>query len=165
MLKWILTACGAVVVVAFIVWQVNSVKTSYVNGLDAYQGMENRQYIFERDCYIFKLKDRDTPLPLVADHEAEPALPSEVSPKYVGTDQPGVRILGLARVGDRVKIASVRREVGRGRTHITYEILFLDEDQRPYPRLDADLILDHDPEAEGKAPQLLPAYLIEAVMH
>ncbi|HVW20922.1 MAG TPA: hypothetical protein VHC86_06870 [Opitutaceae bacterium] len=165
MFKWILTAGGALVLVAFIVWQVNSVKTSYVNGLEAYRGMQDRQYIFERDCYIFKLKGRSTDLPLVADHEREAALPAEVAQKYVGADLPGVRILAIAHVGDRVKVASVRREQGREGTHITLEMLFLDEDQRPYPRLDADLILDHGPEAEGKAPQPLPIYLIGAVMH
>src|SRR6185312_9443924 len=133
MFKWILAAAAAVLLVVFIIWQVNSVKTSYVNGLDAYQGMQDRQYIVERDCYIFKLKDRDTELPLVADHEVESALPPEVEQKYVGADLPRVRILGIAHVGDRLKIASVRREEGRKGTHLTLEMLFLDEDQRPYP--------------------------------
>lgn len=165
MLKWIVGAIVAAFLVAFVIKQRDSVKTAYVNGLAPYESLPGRQYIFERDCYIFKFKARDSEFPLVGDSRVVPLLPSEVSEKYVGADLPGVRILDVCRVGDRFRIASVRRDTGRNFTHITFEILFLDEDARKYPRLDAYYIMDHSPEEEGRAPALLPSYAVEAVMH
>lgn len=160
MLKWILATACAAALAAFIWWERGQTKTSYVNGLPAYESIAGRRYIFERDCYFFKFKDRPTDFPLVADHALVEALPAEVSPRYIGADLPGVRILGIVRVGERVKIASVRRDIHRHDTTITFEIVFLNEDDHPYPRLDASLLLDHTPENEGRAPVFLPAYAV-----
>ena len=52
----------------------------------------------------------------------------------------------------------------RRRTQITFEIVFLNVDGRPYPRMDAYWILDHTPEQHGAAPTILPDYAVERVM-
>jgi hypothetical protein len=44
-------------------------------------------------------------------------------------------------------------------------LLFLDEAERKYPRIDAYFIMDHSPEARGEAPSLLRAYAVERVKY
>jgi hypothetical protein len=167
-MKWFIAAAAAVLLVGFVFWQLNSTKTAYVNGLSQYNQLPGREYIFQRDCYIFKFKRHNTEWPLVGANVpgavmSVPALPAEVSTKYVAAALPEVRILDLARVGDRFKIISVRRETSRRGTHITFEILFINETERRYPRLDAFWILDHTPEQRDEAPLLLPDYAVERV--
>jgi hypothetical protein len=164
MLKWIV---GAIVLVAlavgFVRLQRNAVKTSYVNGLPLYTDLPGQEFIFERDCYVFEFRDRSSDWPLVGTHLTVPLLPAEVDPAKVGADLPGVRILGLARIGDRFRIVSVRRDESRQGTTITFEILFMDETARPYPRLDAYWIMDHAPEKRGRAPSILLTYAVPRV--
>lgn len=169
MTKWIMAAAGALLLAGFIYWQANSVKTTYVNGLPQYSQLPDREYIFERDCYIFKFKAHDTVWPLVgANSPGAPmsvsALPAEVSPKYVGADLPAVRILDIAHTGDRFRIVSVRRDASRRATHITFEIVFLNVEGRLYPRMDAYWIMDHTPEQHDAAPTILPDDAVARVM-
>ncbi len=168
LMKWIIAAAAAVLLIGFVYWQLNSTKTAYVNGLPQYNQLPGREFIFQRDCYIFKFKRHNTEWPLVGANApgsvmSVPALPAEVSPQYVGAALPEVRILDLARIGDRFKIISVRRETSRRGTHITFEILFINEAERRYPRLDAFWILDHTPEQRDEAPTILPDYAVERV--
>ena len=157
-MKWILLGGIVVLFGGLVFWRSHSSKSEYVNGLVAYRDLPNRQYIFERDCYIFKFKDQNTDWPLVASHLTVPDLPEEVTDQNVGADLPKVRILGVARTGDRFKIVSVRRDTKGGAQDITFEILFMDEATRKYPRLDAFWIIDHSAEAQGLAPSLRPDY-------
>jgi hypothetical protein len=159
-MKWILAAAAAVLVAAFVLMQRNGVKTAYVNGLPAYNQLPGREFILQRDCYIFKFKDRATDWPLLADHAVVPALPEKVEDSRVGTETDQVRILATARVGSLVRIVSVRRDESRTATSITFEVLFLDERDRPYPRVDTFLLLDHSPEKDGKPPQFLARYVV-----
>jgi len=169
MSKWILAAVAALLLAGFLYWQSNSVKSEYVNGLPQYNRLPDREYIFERDCYIFKFTDHDTEFPLVGVNlpgtaVRVPQLPAEVSPKYVGASLPGVRILDIAHTGDRFRIASVRRDTRHHHSTITFEILFVDEPAHRYPRLDAYWILDHTPEQHGAAPSILPDYAVPRAM-
>ena len=67
-MKWLLIAAAVVVAAGLFFTQTHSTKTAYLNGLPLYRDLPNRQFIFERDCYIFKLKAQDTDWPLVATH-------------------------------------------------------------------------------------------------
>jgi hypothetical protein len=159
-MKWLLIALGVALVAALVFWQANSSKTAYLNGLPLYRDLPNRQFIFECDCYIFKLKDHDTDWPLVATQLTVPELPAEVTENNVGADLPAVRILGIAHIGERFKIVSVRQDKNRRGSKITFEILFLDEASHKYARMDADDIMDHAPEAEGLAPTIRPDFAV-----
>jgi hypothetical protein len=161
-MKWLLAAIVAALLAVGVYQQLNSVKTTYVNGLTPYTTLPGRGYILERDCYIFKLKRDDTSFPLLGAHETVPELPADVKEANIGADLPGVRILGVLRVGDHFRIVSVRRDKSRTRTTVTFEILLDNEDSRPYPRLDAYWILDHSPEKDGGAPSVMTDY---AVLH
>ena len=166
-MKWFIVAAATTALLAgFVFWQLNSTKTAYVNGLPQYNQLPGREFVFQRDCYIFKFKRHNTEWPLVGANVpgaviSVSALPAEVSPKYVGAALPEVRIMDLARVGDRFKIISVRRETSRRGTQITFEILFINEAERRYPRLDAFWILDHTPEQRDEAPLILADYAVE----
>lgn len=169
MRKWPWVVVGVLLVAVFVYWQSNAVKTTYVNGLPQYNRLPDREFIFERDCYIFKFKAHDSVWPLVGANVpgaslSVPELPAEVSPKYVGADLPAVRILDIAHTGDRFRIVSVRRDASRRATQITFEIVFLNVEGRLYPRLDAYWIMDHSPEQHGAAPAILPDYAIERAM-
>jgi hypothetical protein len=160
MFKRLLVAIAVIIVGVFVWWQGNLSKTSYVNGVVPYDALLNRQFIFERDCYIFDMDSHHADWPLVGDHTVVPSLPADVNEKNIGASLPGVRILDVVRVGDRFKIFNIRRDQDKSGTHITFELLFLDEDARRYPRLDAFWIMDHAPESKGEAPGLLEAYAI-----
>jgi hypothetical protein len=162
-MKWFLIALGLGLAAFFFVSQRNATKTSYVNGLPEYNQLPNREYIFEQDCYIFKFKQRDTSWPLVGAHDGVPALPESVDPKNIGADLPDVRILDIVRAGARFKLVSVRRDENREGTTITFEILFLDEAERKYARLDAFYLLDHSPEKTGAAPKFIERYAVPRV--
>lgn len=168
MTKWFVALAAAGLLTGFVYWQVNAIKTSYVNGLTQYNQLPGKEFIFERDCYIFKFKRQDTVWPLVGANVpgaalSVPELPAEVAPQFVGADLPAVRILDLARTGDRFQIISVRRDESRRGTHVTFEILFTNETGHRYPRLDAYWILDHTPEQRGEAPLILSDYAVERV--
>ena len=152
----------AILVAGLLFWHSHSVKTAYVNGLPAYRDLPGREFIFERECYIFKLKNRATDWPLVGDHLVVPELPAEVTSANIGADLPGVRILGLAHVGERFRLVSVRQETQGAQQHLSFEILFDEEASHPYTRMDADLIMDHAPEAQGLAPALRPEYAVDS---
>jgi hypothetical protein len=169
MTKWIIAAVVALLLAGFIYWQANSVKTTYVNGLPQYTRLPGREFIFERDCYIFKFKAHGTVWPLVGANVpgaaiSVPDLPAEVSPKYVGADLPAVRILDIAHTGDRFRIVSVRRDASRRATQVTFEIVFLNVDGRFFPRLDAYWIMNHAPEQHDAAPAIFPDYAVERAM-
>lgn len=163
MFKWLLLAGAVVAVAVFAMVQRNAVKVTYVNGLPLYNQLPNQEYIFQRDCYIFKLEDRDTSYPLVGTRESVPELPAEVSEEHVGKTVNGARILGLAKLGDRFRIISVRREQRRKETFVTFEILFVDEAERKYPRLDAFFLLEHPPANEERAPQIRETFAVRRV--
>jgi hypothetical protein len=168
MKKWIWVIIITVLIAGFVVWQRSGTKTAYVNGLPEYTNLPNREYIFERDCYLFKFNDRNTSYPLVGANAPEtglsvPELPQEVTEKNIGLKTDKVRILEVVRTGSRFKIISVRRDENKKATTITFEILFMDEAQRKYPRMDAYYIMDHSPEALGKAPSILLGYAVERV--
>lgn len=154
-MKWIVGLLLLAFVGGFYWYESGSVKSSYVNGLPEYRSLPNRQYILEQDCYIFKLLGHNTDWPLVGTHDQVPDLPAEVSARNVGATFAGVRIIDVARVGSQFKLMSVRRDEARRGTTITFEILFADEADRMYPRLDAYYLLDHTPEAGGRPPTFL----------
>jgi hypothetical protein len=160
-MKWLLVALIAVVAGGMLYLQRHSTKTAYVNGLAVYTKLPNREFIVERDCYIFKFKKQDSSWPLLGSHEVIPALPAEVTDSHVGEDLPEVRILDILRVGDHFKLASVRRdESPTAGTTISFEVVLSDEATRKFPRLDAYWILDHAPEKEGKPPVFLTPYAV-----
>jgi hypothetical protein len=161
-MKWLLAAAFAALLVGYVYWQRQSVKTTYVNGLAPYTNLAGREFILEQDCYIFKLRAHDTSWPLLGAHETVPELPAQVKESDVGADLPGVRILGIVRTGDRFHLASVRRDESRAEKRVTFEIVLVDESTRPFPRLDAYVMLDHSPEKEGAAPRFMADY---AVLH
>lgn len=163
MFKWVIAFATILLVAALAVWQRNSVKTSYVNGLAQYNKLPGREFIFERDCYVFKLASHPTDYPLVAAHATVPELPATVEDKLVGTKQSGVRLLDTVHTGSRFKIVSVRRDESRTGTAVTFEILLLDEAERVYPRLDAFFLLDHSPEPSGGAPRVREDYAVARV--
>jgi hypothetical protein len=162
-MKWFL-AVGVVVLLAlFVGWQRSGVKSSYVNGLPQYSLLPNREFIFERDCYIFAFRHRSSEWPFIGAHELVPALPVDVSEKNIGADLPDVRILGVLRTGTLIKLVSVRRDEGRAATSITFEVLLLDTVDQKYLRLDAFHLLDHTPEKDGAAPRFLESYIVPRI--
>lgn len=163
MLKWLLFAAAVVAVGVFIFLQRQAVKVMYVNGLPAYNQLPNQEFIFQRDCYIFKLEDRESSYPLVGAHATVPELPEQVSPEFVGQTINGARILDLVRLGDRVRIVSVRREVSRKEDFVTFELLFTDDEDRRYPRLDAFYILDDPFGGEQRPPRILETYAVRRI--
>src|ERR1700679_3091308 len=126
-MKWLLVAVVAALLAGYVYWQRQSVKTTYVNGLAPYTGLAGREYILERDCYIFKFKAHDTSWPLLGAQATVPELPADVKESNVGGDFPGVRILGIVRTGDRFRIASVRKDSSRAGQRVTFEIVLVDE--------------------------------------
>jgi hypothetical protein len=157
-MKWLLLAAAVVLAAGLFYAQSHAIKTAYLNGLPLYRDLPNRQFIFERDCYIFKLKAHDTDWPLVATQQTVPELPAEVTEQNIGADLPEVRILGVAHTGERFKIVSVRQQTTGKSARISFEILFMQEETHKYSRLDADDIMDHAPEAQGRAPTILPEF-------
>jgi hypothetical protein len=154
-------ACTLVAILLLVLFITHrSVRTSYVNGIPPYTDLPGREFIFERDCYIFKLKDEQTDWPYVAANTTVPGLPAEVTARNVGADLPNIRILGIVAIGDLFKILSVRRDERGGHSTITYEIQFLDEDAHKYPRLDARWMLDHTEEKPGPVPRILADYAV-----
>jgi hypothetical protein len=148
MMKWLL-AIGLVVLAGLgLWWQINTTKISYVNGLEAYADMPNREYILEHDCYVFALRQHiATAHPLLGVNApgvatSLAALPREVSAGQLGKDFPLVRLMEIVPKGTRFRILSVRREESR-RTgvFISYEITLLDDLTHPYQRIDIRPIL------------------------
>jgi hypothetical protein len=163
MYKWLLALGVLALATVFTLSQRNAVKSAYVNGLVPYNKLPGRQFVFERDCYIFKLASRPTDYPLIAANATVPALPPEVDEKLIGTKPPGVRILDVVRTGTRFKIVSVRRDQSRMKTELTFEIYLLEENERTFPRLDAFFLLDHSPEEAGGAPRIREDYAVALV--
>jgi len=159
-MKWLIAVVLAALIAGFIVMQRNSVKTSYVNGLALYTHIPGRDYVLERDCYIFKFKAHDTDWPLLGSHATIPELPENVTEANVGRDFPDVRILGVLKVGDHFRVASVRRDESRTETRISFEVALANESTRKYPRLDAYCIMDHSPEKSGAAPTIMTDYAV-----
>jgi hypothetical protein len=159
-MKWALLTIIAVFSIYIAYLQVQSSKTSYVNGLPLYNALPGQEFVLEQDCYAFKFKDQNSSWPLIGSRETVPDLPAEVSASNIGAELPKVRILELLHVGDHFHIASVRRDQTRALTTITFEILFEDEATRKFPRLDAYWILDHSPEKAGAPPVFLTDYAV-----
>jgi hypothetical protein len=159
-MKWLLAAVAVAVLAGGIYLSRHSVKTTYVNGLPLYNSLPGREFILEKDCYVFKLKAHDTDWALLGARDTVPDLPAEVTTANVGADLPGVRILDVLRTGDHFKLVSVRRDQSRTATRVTFEILLDDESTRKFPRLDAYWIMDHTPEKNGAAPFFLPLYAV-----
>ena len=164
-MKWIIAVIVALVFAGLVYWQRQGIKVSYVNGLTAYNALPGREYIFQRDCYLFKLNERPSSWPYVGDQAVVPSLPSEVDPKHLDATHPTGRIIDVVRTGDRFKLVSVRRDESRLGTAMSFELVFLNEADRKYPRIDAYFIMDHSPEVRGEAPSLLRAYAVERVKY
>lgn len=167
-MKWFLGLGAVAVIAAFIYYQTHSIKRSYVNGLPEYNKLPGQEYIFERPCYLFKSDSHPSQYPLVgANFPGVPtsvsSLPAEVSDQQIGTRHGDTRILGTVKMGDRFRIVSVRRDQSRAGVQMSFEILFTDEAERPYPRLDAYYIMKHDGDAEGKAPSILEEFAVPRV--
>ena len=107
-MKWFLAAFVALFIAGFVYWQRQGLKVSYVNGLTAYNTLPGREYIFQRDCYLFKLDDRPSSWPYVGDHAVVASLPTEVDPKHLDVAHPTGRIIDVVRTGSRFKLVSVR---------------------------------------------------------
>jgi hypothetical protein len=160
-MKWIFGLVALGLLAGLVYWQRGAVKSSYVNGLPQYTLLPGREFVFERDCYVFKQQDRSTDWPLVADHALVPSLPAAVERRNLGAEFPGVHLLDVIPTGTPIRIVSVRRDESRRTgTSITFEILFLDEPTREYARVDAFYLLDHAPEKEGLAPKFLEQYVV-----
>ncbi len=159
-MKWLIAVIIAAALAGFAYLQFRSVKTTYVNGLAPYTTLPGREYVLQRDTYIFKFKTRDTDWPLIGSKDTVPDLPAEVKESNVGAEFPTVRILGALRVGDHFRIVSVRRDESRAGTQVTFEILLQDDATRPHPRLDAYWIMDHSPEKDGAAPKIMAGYAV-----
>jgi hypothetical protein len=158
-MRWFLLA-AAVAFVAFLYWQSTAERVSYVNGLPEYSSLPGREYFLERDCFLFKFRHQNSDWPLIGCRDTVPALPESVAAKYIGADLPDVRILDLVKAGTRFRIVSVRRTASRTKSSISFEILLGDEVSFRYPRVDAFWILDHSPEAQGKAPRVMTDYAV-----
>jgi hypothetical protein len=167
-MKWRFTIVIAAVVAGlafgWVHWQRNSVKNMYVNGLPPYNHLRGLLYIVEQDCYIFEFKSGEAMYPLLGSHMTVPDLPAEVKESNVGGDFPNVRILGVIRTGDGFHIASVRQDVSRAGTSISFEIVLDNESSRAYYKLDAYWMMDHSPEKVGAAPVFMPAYAVQRTM-
>ena len=162
-MKWIIAAVFGVALTTFTFWPRDEIKTAYVNGLPEYNHLPGQEYIFQYDCYIFKFTDQDSSWPLVGARITVPALPAEVTPANIGATIPGVRILGVVRVGERFKIASVRRQESKSGVSISFELLFMDEARREVPRMDAFWIMDHTPETRGLPPTIREDYAVARI--
>ena len=160
MSRWILGGALAALLAFVIIYPSTATKTSYVNGLPPYSELPGREYIFERDCYIFKFKDSTSDWPYVGAKVTVPGLPEQVDSKFVGTDVPNISIVDTVTTGMRFKIVSVRREQKGKQTKISYEILFLDEAAHKYPRLDSTWLQDHTVEVPGAVPKILVDYAV-----
>lgn len=162
-----LIALGVVLVTCTAIYLIStSGKRSYINGLPEYVALAGREFIFERPCYIFKSRTHESQYPLVGANVPNlpvsvSSLPVEVSDKHIGEKNDSVKILATVRVGDRFKIVSVRRDDSRSSFRISFEILFADEADRPYPRLDAYFIMDHTGEMEGKPVSILSEFAVQ----
>jgi hypothetical protein len=160
MYRWFMGGLLIAIIALVAITTRTATKTSYVNGLPLYSQIPGREYIFQRDCYLFKFKDQASDWPLVGAHATVPALPAEVDAKYVGTDVADLRILDTVTTGTRFRIVSVRRDQKGPKTTITYEILFADEASRKFPRVDAQWMLDHTVEDPAQAPGILADYAV-----
>lgn len=158
-MRWLIAA-AALAFVGFLFWQSTTEKVTYVNGLPEYSSLPGREYFLERDCYLFKFKDKNSDWPLIASRETVPDLPETVNSRYIGAELPRVRILDLIKAGTRFRIVSVRRTASGSKASVSFEILLGDETSFRYPRVDAFWILDHAPETNGKAPQVMAEYAV-----
>jgi hypothetical protein len=167
-MKWLyallLAAAVAGLAIGWSYWQRHSVKSAYVNGLPPYNQLRGLAFILEKDCYIFEFKSGEAMYPLLGAHDTVPALPEEVKDANVGADFPDVRILGVLRVGDRFRIASVRQDTSSSGNVISFEIVLANESSRAFFKLDAFWMLDHSPEKTGAAPVFLSSYAVQSVM-
>lgn len=147
-MKWLILAVLLVLAGLGLRWQMNTVKISYVNGLDPYADLPNQEYVLQLDCYVFAWREPiATAYPLLGVNApgvrtSVADLPREVSQANLGQVLPTVRLMDVIPKGTRIKLLSVRREEQRNRdTLISYEIKFLDEVDRPYQRVDIRPIL------------------------
>jgi hypothetical protein len=143
MLKWIIALVCVAIAGWFFWFQINTTKISYVNGLDGYSHLPNREYVLVQDCYVFAWRHPiGTSFPLLGTNAPGAAtrvnaLPAEVSRAQMDQPRPGVRLMDPIPQGTRIKLLSVRREESRRTgTVISYEIKFLDDVDRPYQRVD-----------------------------
>jgi hypothetical protein len=164
-MKWFLAVVvAAVVAAAFAYMQLNSVKTTYVNGLAPYTALPGREFILEQRLLCLQVQVARHDWPLLGSRDVVRICPAEVSAANVGADFPPVRILDVIHVGDHFRIASVRQDTGRAGTVITFEIVLDNESTRKYFKLDTYWMMDHSPEKEGAAPTYLTEYAVPEVM-
>lgn len=159
-----LWALGVIAAAAFL-WLLfgptGGVKRSYINGLEHFNQMPNREYILQRDAYVFKDDRRDSAYPYLATAAEYPGLPVVVSADQVGAKIGSVRILDTVKVGDRFRLVSVRLDETKNFAEITYEILLENDATRAYPRLDALFLLDPNHTDLTRPPPFLPRLVAE----
>jgi len=165
-MKWLMIAGVAVLLVLGVRWQMNTTKISYVNGLEPYAELPNREYVLVTDAWVFAWHEHiataypllGVNLPTARARVVE--LPPEVSAANLRQPVPGVRLMDAIPKGTRFKLLSVRREESRrAGTVISYEVKFLDDVDRPYARVDIRPILL--PVAQGgDAPAIDPAVAV-----
>lgn len=147
-MKWLIAVVLVVLAGLGLWWQLNTTKISYVNGLERYAEMPNREYILEYDCYVFAWhKHIATAHPLLGVNApgartSVAALPREVTRDNIDKVFPLVRLMDVIPKGTRFRILSVRREESRRiGVFISYEITLLDDLNHPYQRIDVRPIL------------------------
>lgn len=137
------------------------VKRSYINGLEHFNQMPNREYILQRDAYIFKDDQRDSAYPYLATPAEYPGLPATVTADQIGARFGSLRILDTVAIGERFRVVSVRLDETKTSSEITYEVLLEDDAARAYPRLDAFFLLDSTHTDLTRPPAFLPRLVAE----
>ncbi len=158
---WILLTLAALAFAWLLFGPTGGVKRSYINGLEHFNQMPNREFILQRDAYIFKDDRRDSAYPYIATAEEYPGLPATVSPAQHNTTHGSLRILDSVKIGTRFRLVSVRRDETKNSAEITYEILLENDAQRAYPRLDALFLLDPVHTDLTRPPLFLPRLVAE----
>jgi len=160
-MKWIIAAAAAVLLAGFGLLAAQFDQDHLCQRLPQYNQLPGREFIFQRDCYIFKFKHHNTDWPLVGANapgsamsvpdcqpKCRPSMSASRCPRCAFSTSPVPAIVSRS-------FPCVVDETRHG-AHVTFEILFTDEAERRYPRLDAFWILDHTPEARGEAPSISP---------
>jgi hypothetical protein len=147
-MKWLPVVVILILAALGLRWQLNSVKVSYVNGLDQYSVMPGKEYILQVDCYVFNWSDDPAPgFPVIGTNlpaatTRVDALPADATASRAGQHLGKVHIFDLIPRGTRLLITSVRREESRkAGTIITYEAKLQDGIERPYAKVDLRTLL------------------------
>ena len=159
--KWLWFALVALAFGWLLFGPTGGVKRSYINGLEHFNQMPNREYLLQRDAYIFKDDQRDSAYPYLATAAEYPGLPAIVSADQVGATFGSLRILDTVKIGERFRLVSVRLDETKTSAEITYEILLENDTTRTHPRPDAFFLLDPAHTDLTRQPAFLPRLAAE----